>query len=269
MKFVLASLILSILLWATQFIVPEHRIQAIVGIVAASYMVSAWVLFEDLKGAEWFTILILPVLYTLGAGLFSLFLPESLNRIFGLRLDAEVARLVAKLVKAIFWAGFGVGFYALYLTENIFSVAAIRTIQLLRAAHAVGFLLTLLIGLFLYQAIFSFRLDWWALALLVGVLSFFLFLQGNWSMQLKEGVSRKVILYSLVGALLTTQMAVVLSFWPAKALTGALMLSTSSYVLLGLSEQYLAGRLFKNQINEYIAVAIVVLGASFYITSWR
>src|SRR5688572_21095232 len=139
MKFVLASIGLALLLWATQFIVPEHRIQAVLGIVAASYIVSAWVLFEDLKGAEWFTVLILPVSYTLGAGLFSLFLPEALPRIFGIRLETEVARLVAKLVKAVFFAGFGLGFYALYLTENIFSVAAIRTIQLLRAAHAVGF----------------------------------------------------------------------------------------------------------------------------------
>lgn len=269
MKFVLASLFLSLALWATAFIVPEHRVQAILGMVAASYIVSAWVLFEDLKGVEWFTVLILPVLYTLGAGLFSLFLPESLPRIFGLRMETEVARLVAKFVKALFWGGFGIGFYALYLTENIFSVAAIRTIQLLRAAHAVGFLLTLLVGLFLFQAIFSFRLAIWAVFLLVGVLSFFLYLQGNWSMQLKEGLSRRSLLYSFVGALVTAELGAVLSFWPVKALTGALMLVTASYVLLGLSEQYLAGRLFKNQVNEYIAVAVVVLFASFYITSWR
>ena len=38
---------------------------------------------------------------------------------------------------------YAVGIYALLLTENIYNVAADRTIALLRAAHSVGYLLTL------------------------------------------------------------------------------------------------------------------------------
>ncbi len=269
MKYVLASLFLAVTLWTTQFILPEHRIQAILALSVASYLISAWVLFEDLKGVEWFTVLILPVLFTLGAGLFSLFLPAALPRIFGIRFETEVALLLANLIKMVFWLGFSVGLYALYLTENIFSVAAIRTIQLLRAAHTAGFLLTLIVGVFLFQAIFSFRLSWWAMGLTVSVLSFLLSVQGNWSMQLKEGLSRKIIVYSFVIALICAEIGMTLSLWPLRALTGALVLITSLYVMLGLAEQHLVGRLFKNQINEYVAVAIVVLLVSFYITSWR
>jgi len=94
-------------------------------------------------------------------------------------------------------------------------------------------------------------------------------LQGNWSMQLKEGLSRRVWLYSLVGALIVAEAALALAFWPVEGLTAALMLVTVMYVVLGLSQQYLSGRLFKNQMNEYVAVAVMVLLASFYITSWR
>jgi hypothetical protein len=148
-------------------------------------------------------------------------------------------------------------------------VAAIRTIQLLRAAHAVGFLLTLVVGLFLFHALVSFKLPFWALSLLAGGMSLPLFLQGNWSMQLKEGLSRRVWLYSLVGALIVAEAALALAFWPVEGLTAALMLVTVMYVVLGLSQQYLSGRLFKNQMNEYVAVAVMVLLASFYITSWR
>jgi hypothetical protein len=268
-KFVLAAVILSGLLFATRLIVPENRLTAIIAVSAFSYAITAWVLFEDLKGVEWFMIMILPVLYTLGAGMFSLFLPEFVPRIFGLRLEAEMAKLVAGIVRTLFWGGFGVGLYALFLTENIFSVAAIRTIQLLRAAHAVGFLLTLVTGLLLYQSIFSFKFEFWANALLVGGLSFLLFLQGNWSMFLKEGVNKKIVLYSFLSALIITQMAVALSFWPIKAFSASLLLISSVYVLLGLSQLHLVERLFKNQINEYLVVGVLVLVASFLVTSWR
>lgn len=269
MKFILASAVISFCLWGLQFIVPEHRLQAIIAAVVLAYLISVWVLFEDLKGVEWLTIMILPVLYALGAGLFSLFLPESVSRIFGQRLEVEVGRLVAGILKLGFWLSFGVGYYAMYLTENIFSVAAIRTIQLLRAAHAVGFLLTLVVGLFLFHALVSFKLPFWWFAILAGGLSLPLFLQGNWSMQLKEGLSRRVWRYSIVGALIVAEASLALAFWPVAGLTGALMMVTAMYVVLGLSQQQLVGRLFKNQINEYAAVAVMVLLASFYITTWR
>lgn len=268
-KFVIASAILSGALWGTKLIVPDQRLQAIIAISAFSYAITAWVLFEDLKGIEWLMLMVLPVLYTLGAGLFSLFLPDLIPRILSLRLDAEVAKLVAGIVQGIFWIGFGIGFYALFLTENIMSVAAIRTIQLLRAAHAVGFLLTLVTALLLFQSIFSLKFPFWSTSLLVMISGWLLFLQGNWAMLLKEGVTKRVMVVSTVSALVLGEMALGISFWPIKAFTAALLLSSGIYVLLGLSQQYLVDRLFKNQINEYLVVGVLVLTASFLVTSWR
>jgi hypothetical protein len=87
---------------------------------------------EGIDGIEWLTVLTLPPLYTAGVGLFYFLLP---------------VRWLTRLPVAM---AYGLGMYVLLLTENIFSVASIRTIQLLRAAQAVGFLLTLVTGFFLY-----------------------------------------------------------------------------------------------------------------------
>jgi hypothetical protein len=67
---------------------------------------------------------------------------------------------------------FGVGMYALFLTENIYSVAAVRTIQLLRAAHAVGFLLSILTVTLLYNTVYSFQWSYWINGLLVAAVSY-------------------------------------------------------------------------------------------------
>lgn len=268
-KFIFVAIILACLLWGTQWISADRRLAGILVVSVFSYVLTAWALFEDLKGAEWLTIMILPVSYTLGAGLFNMFLPDAVPRLLGVRLGADTAQVTANLVHLAFWVSYAVGFYALELTANIFSVAAVRTIQLLRAAHAVGFLITLVTALFWYQVVFSFKLPFWWISLIVFVISSGLVLQGNWSMQLKEGIDRRVVTYSTLTAMILAEIALALSFWPAKPLTLALCMVTAMYVLLGLSQQHLAGRLFKNHIYEYLVVACVVLVASIYLTHWR
>ena len=53
---------------------------------------------------------------------------------------------------------FGISMYLLFLTQNIYNIAAIRTIQLLRAAHAVGFLFTIVSAFLIYNVIFALHL---------------------------------------------------------------------------------------------------------------
>ena len=139
-KLAIVSLLLSLGILGVQLIEVDARYQAIGLLAGLAYGLSAWALFEDLKGIEWLTCLILPVLYPVAVALFYFLLPERL------------------LSRMMILSIFGVGMYALLLTENIFNVAASRTIQLLRAAHAVGFLLTLVVAFFLWDTIFSFKL---------------------------------------------------------------------------------------------------------------
>lgn len=250
-RFVLISILLSLSLVGTQFVRVEYRYQAIVLLGGIAYGLSAWALAEDLKGVEWLTVLILPVLYPISVGLFYFLLPE---------------RLLSRL---IILGIFGIGMYALLLTENIFSVAAIRTIQLLRAAHAVGFLLTLVTAFFLFDTIWSFRLAFWLNGALVGLASFPLFLQGLWTYRLSEQkIERRTIAYSLYLALALAQLGLVISFWPVTVPVGSLFLVTMAYVGLGISQYHFSGRLFRKTLYEFLGVGMIVLITTFLVTRW-
>lgn len=249
-KFVLTSLLLSIGLLAIQIANVAWRYQAIGILIILAYLLSAWSLREGLSGIEWLTVLILPPLYTAGVGLFYFLLP---------------ARWLTRLPVA---AAYGLGMYVLLLTENIFSVAAIRTIQLFRSAQAVGFLLTLVTAFFLYDTILSFRLSFWTNAMLVFGISFPLILQGLWSVKLEEQVSSKVWLFSFVLSLVLAEIACAISFWPVNVASGSLFLITMMYIVLGLSQQYFARRLFSRTIQEYLGVGIAVLAIILLTAHW-
>lgn len=249
-KFIISAVFLSIGLLAIQLANISWRYQAIFGLTILTYLLSVWSLREGVSGIEWLTVLILPTLFTAGVGLFYFLLPSS-----------WLARLpVAAL--------YGLGLYALFLTENIFSVAAIRNIQLLRAAHAVGFLLTLLTAFFLYDTILSFRPPFWLNFIFVFLVSLPLFLQGLWSVKLEEKISGQIWFYSLALSLIVAEGALALSFWPVTVSAGSLALITIMYVVLGLAQYYLSQRLFKRTINEYLTVGIIVLAIILITTHW-
>jgi len=249
-KFIISAALLSASLLTIQLTNVSWRYQAIFGLTILTYLLSAWSLREGVSGIEWLTVLILPTLFTAGVGLFYFLLPAS-----------WLARLpVAAL--------YGLGLYALLLTENIFSVAAIRNIQLLRSAHAVGFLLTLLTAFFLYDTILSFRLPFWLNFVFVFLVSLPLFIQGLWSVKLEEKISGQIWFYSLALSLIVAEGALALSFWPVTVSAGSLALITIMYVVLGLTQHYLSQRLFKRTINEYLTVGIIVLAVILITTHW-
>lgn len=249
-KLAVTALLLTLGILGVQTMDIEARYQAIGLLAGVAYGLSAWAMFEDLKNIEWLTILILPVMYPISVALFYFLLPE--------RILTRVAILGL----------FGIGMYALLLTENIFSVAAIRTIQLLRAAHAVGFLLTLLVAFFLWDTIFSFRLDPWWNALLVSITSLPLSLQALWSVNLEEKISKDVWLNCLGLSWGLGSLGLVISLWPVSIAVASLFLVSSLYVSLGLIQHRLSGRLFKKTIEEYLWVGAAVLVITFILAHW-
>jgi len=239
-KMVLTSVLLTLGLWGTQLVDVESRYQAIGLLAGVSYGLSAWALFEDLKGLEWFTVLILPVMYSVAVALFYFLLPERI------------------LSRIIIMGLFSIGMYALLLTENIFNVAAIRTIQLLRAAQAVGFLLTLLVAFFLWNTIFSFKLAGWWNGLFVLITGWPLVFQGLWSVNLEPNITKKLLNYSLVLSWSLAWLTVMVSFWQVTTAVASLFLVSGLYVGLGLTQHALSGRLFKETIKEYLGVGLIV-----------
>lgn len=241
-KFFLVSLIVGLGLFIVQGLSGEKRFSALAILGGVTYVLSAWSLFRDLGGIEWLTCLFLPSLFPIAVGLFYFLLPQLM------------------VVRLIIVGIFIISMYALLLTANIFSVASIRTIQLLRAARAIGFLFTVVTATFLYHLLLSFKLHFWWNGLITAVISWLLFVQSLWSLELSDkGISRRVLAYSLGGSLVMLELAVVVSFLPVEVALGSLFLAMAVYVLLGLMYHSLEEKLFKKTMNEYIFFAFLGL----------
>jgi len=239
-RFVLVSLFLTAGLFLVQRISLESRIMAFGVYGLMSYLLCAWSIFKELRGIVWVTNLILPTLYPVAVGLFYFLLPQS-----------DITRIVVGAL-------FAVSMYALLLTTNIFAVASIRTIQLLRAARAVGFLLTILTAAFLYHFIFSLRVGVLEIAGLVAVVSYALFLFGIWSYTLEEKLSGKELSYAFVGGVVMVEAAVAISFWLVDVALVSIFLSMILYVVLGLFQHELEERLFARTLQEYVGFGVLV-----------
>lgn len=238
-KFLLVSILLSIGLLVVQRLPVESRYSAIGFFALSAYLLTAWSLLKDLQGAGWIVNLILPTLYPVSVALFYFLLPQ-----------AAVTRTVVVLL-------FALSMYGLLLTVNIFAVARIRTIQLLRSARAVGFLLSILTSAFLFHVIFSLRSSVWLVGILVFLTSLPILWQGVWSYVVSATVKREFY-YAVVGSLVIAQMAVAMSFWLISVPLASVLLAMGMYVTLGLFQHDLEGRLFSRTIQEYLGFAGIV-----------
>jgi len=250
-KFVIASILLSLGFLGSQYVNLDYRYWAVLIFSLLSYLVSAWVLSDDLQRYELITIVPFPAFYSAGVGLFYFLLPESLfSRIFILVL-------------------FSVGMYGLYLTLNIFSVAKGRSIQLLHAAHAIYLLFTLLTSLLFLNTILSLKLPFWSNGILTALTHFPLIFLSLWSIKLEPKVGGEIVPLSLMLTLVLVEMSVVLSFYPFSVWHVALFVMSTMYIGLGVFHSYLKDRLFVNTLQEYSMVAGLIAMVFFILLPWR
>jgi hypothetical protein len=241
-KFVISAILLSLGLFALQYVSLDWRYLGVAVFVAITYFVSAWVLAEDLQQHEWLTIVPGPALYAGAVGLFYFLLPSSL-----------VSQLAILAV-------FGVGMYGLYLTANIFSVAKGRTIQLLYAAHAVSLFFTLLTSLLLTNTIFSLKLPFYGTAALVGLGHFFLILMSLWSVRLEAKISQEVLVLSGLVTWVLVEFTALFSLIPMSIWNSALFIMALLYLVLSVLHNLLKGRLFQNTVQEFSLLAALIGG---------
>ena len=268
-KFFAVSLFLGFLLWLSGFFGVEKRLAIVLSISGIAYVLSAWVLFEDLKGWEWITLLILPVLFTLGSGLFGNLLPSAIPSMFGLTFQIETSLFLGGVVRFVFIVLYVLGMYAVMLTENIFSVASIRTIQLFRAARSVSFILALIVSLFFFAVVYSLRLPFYWIGLIVGLVSLLLSFESLWSVDLKtEHLDDVYRLSGIIGWLMALFAAVV-AFWPIVPFMGGLVLTSCFYALLGILEQRLVNKMMAVNYGEFVIFNLIIVGIAFLTTSWR
>src|SRR3989344_286526 len=182
-KFIISSLLLSLGFIGVQVIPDQYRIISIFTLALVTVVFYAWSLREGLGRDMTLVSLILPFFYTLGVGFFWFLLPSNI-----------LARVPVVVL-------FGIGIYALCLTSNIYTVSAIRTIALLRAARGVGFVLTLLTLFLLFDTILSFRWPIYITSPFVLLSAFFLYYQGFWAVSLKKEFTVKELSVSLVSSI--------------------------------------------------------------------
>lgn len=249
-KFVISAILLAFGFFLTQFVDLSFKYQAIVGLSFVCVLLSAWSLSGGLGKNATLLVLVLPAFFTAGIGLFYFLLP---------------ATIITRIPILVLYA---IGIYALLLTANIYTVSTARTIALLRAAHAVGFLLTLVAGFLLFDTILSLRLDFWANGVGAFLVGFPLFLQGFWSIELEKNFSKEVFYLALGFGLILGEIATVLSFWPITVPVGALAITTVVYIGLGLGQAKLQQRLFARTVREYILVGAAVFITMFLTAKW-
>ena len=250
-KFVVVSLVLAVAMYIVQKVSLENRYIAIAILGVSSYLLSAWSVYRDLRGVQWITNLIMPSVYPMAIALFYFLLPNEMWVSMGVNLF------------------FAVTMYSLLLATNIYAVASIRTIQLLRAARAVGFLLSVLTCALLYQVIFALRLPVLAGVSLIFASSFLIFYQGVWTHSLSIKGEKRELIYTLIGSVILSEGALAMSFWLIDVALASIMLSMMMYVLLGFFQQDLEKRLFQRTIQEYGGFAIIVFLVIVSTVFWR
>lgn len=249
-RFVIISILLSLGFMGIQFLNDQNRFWAIGALGIVTAVLFYWALFETIGKNMTVLTLVLPVIFTLGVGVFWFLLP---------------ANIFARIPVVIFYA---VGIYILCLTANIYSVASVRTIALLRAARGVGFVLTLLTSFLVYDALLSLRTEIFILVPLVFLISLPLYLQGYWTTLLEPGLSKDLMVLSLCASLITAEVSAALYFWPVTVTVGSLFLTVSFYMLLGLGQAKIDGRLFSSTVREHLTVGALVFIAMFIATHW-
>lgn len=225
-----------------------YLLSFLLAIVAS--LTTIWVLRHDLAGIKYFVLPILPFFFTFAMALFFQLLP---------------ARWLTRLP---FMAVYGISIYLIFLNQNVYNIAAIRTIALLRAAHSVGLLFTLISVFIISNVVFSLRFNFVILTLILSFICLLMIFQTLWSFELEDLLTKRLLKMSLVLGLIVSQVVLGLSFWPAEPTVSAIVVTTTVYVLLGLSQAYYADRLFRRTAVEYLSLGAGVFLLLFLTTSW-
>lgn len=238
-RFVLATVVLSLGVFLSEYFTGYTLTIAAFFLSILTVALMLLILRKDVRGTFFFPITVLPFFYTLAFPFFYALVPE---------------RLITRLLITGIYA---FGLYSLFLTQNIFAVSGIRTINLLRSARIVAFVITLLVFYFLVNFIFSLRLPVLLTPLAIFPLSFLMNVQSLWTYTLDKSQIKAISLFSLFVSISVVQLAYVLILWPVNASIYSLFLTGIFYTYSGLCHAWLERRLFKGILWEYVWVGFI------------
>lgn len=247
-RIIITSCLLSLGLLLINFIpiIFWLRYAGVLMIITAIF--SLWSLWQGISKLKAFILLVLPLLFTLAViGSYPLIIP------FWLRLFSPLL--------------FGLVFYALLLSQNIFNVSSTRTIPLYRVATTISFVITIVTATLLFNDMFSLELFFTWNGLIAFIISCLLSLQLLWTVEM-EKIDKIVLTYSFGIALVMAEIAVVLSFWPISSPLAAVVLGTSLFIMVGIVVDSFREKLGRGAVWQYLAVEALTFIIALLFTSW-
>lgn len=250
-KIVIATTIITIGLMYTQLVSLFVRTKFIFGFAILTFLISLWALREGMNRIKAITLLLLPTLFALGVSSFYFLLP--LRWLTRLPVDG----------------GFALSMYFLLLSQNVFNVASSRTIPLYRAASTVAFVYTIATAILLLHILHAFSLNFIWNGVAAFAICFLLSVPVLWSVEM-EGLTGKILIYSLILSLSLGEFALVLSFWPipSNSLMWAIALSSLFFILLGICLDYFRDRLSRREVYLYLGFGSLVATVTTLTSSW-
>lgn len=249
-KFVLSVLFLSLSLFITEFQFGKSSGFYIVFFLSVLCdLLLFWAIRRDMKENFTWNLFILPFFFNLAFGLFYFLIP---------------ARLYARIIMTILYS---FGLYSLFLSQNIFTVSSIRTIQLLSGGRIVSFVITLISFFFLSNIVLTLHLPILPYLLLVFIFTFALIYHSIWTYTLQKS-THSIPLWVFSLTIAVVEVAGAVWFWPSSPTVIALFLTGFFYTLVGLSHVWFERRLFKGVLWEYVWVGVVVFFVLNLFTQW-
>lgn len=252
-KIVISSVLLSLMLLSTGFlpiyIYISYRFYYILVFGICGYLLSLWSLWEGMNRVKAFTLLILPTLFTIAVA----------NYYF---------LITIRWLIIVIAFSFGLIFYTLLLSKNIFNVASIRTIPLYRVASFVSFIITGITAFLLFNIILALNLPFFINALAVFIVLFLLSIQYLWTIEM-ESITSLILVYSGVASLMVSEVALALSFWPTFRPLSALVLAITFSVYIGIMMEYLRDRMSRGVVKGYLIWQVLAVFIIFITTSWQ
>ncbi len=249
-KLVIATIFLTLSLLTSEIFSGVNHI--FIGFVLSilTTVVLYLILRKDLANSFYYPLFVLPFFYTLSVSIFYLLIPS---------------RLLSIIILTIFYA---FGLYSLFLTQNIFAVSSVKTINLLRSARIVSFVITVLVHFLMVNIIFSLRLPIYITPILIGVTGGLLNMQSLWVYVLEKSQIKELVTYSVVIGFLLMQLSFVLSIWPIDASIYSIFLTGIFYTYSGLSHAWFEKRLFKGVLWEYVWVGFLSVFILLVFAKW-
>lgn len=253
-KIIIASIFITLgFMIASQTVnVVFRRYYFIIALGLISYLFTLWALWEGMTKLKAGVLLILPTIYCV-----------SLTSFYYL-FTLENIRWLTRLPMAVF---FGLSFYTLLLTQNVFNVASNRAIPLYRAAISVSFVCTIITLFLMFSVLLSLNLPFYWNGVVVLVSTLPLFIQLLWTVRIEE-LDNQTIVYSLIMSLVAGESALALSFWSSAPVFKALMLVLIIYALMGLILDFMRERLTRESAIWYILIATSLFAFVSIVSFW-